>query len=136
MYETRVCIACSTEFVITVGEKECFEHKGLLLPKRCPKCREVLRQRSEASGKSVPHPAKPKPAPQKAPETASKTPERAPKPKTTVPKPTKPAPAAKRTPYNPTMNPHTTVPHPTVLPNTQTAPEKGWKGVLKYLFGK
>lgn len=136
VYETRVCIACSTEFDITVGEKECFEHKGLLLPKRCPKCREVLRQRSEASGKSVPHPAKPKPAPQKAPETASKTPERAPKPKTTVPKTTKPAPAAKRTPYNPTMNPHTTVPHPTVLPNTQTAPEKGWKGVLKYLFGK
>lgn len=136
VYETRVCIACSTEFDITVGEKECFEHKGLLLPKRCPKCREVLRQRSEASGKSVPHPAKPKPAPQKAPGTASKTPERAPKPKTTVPKTTKPAPAAKRTPYNPTMNPHTTVPHPTVLPNTQTAPEKGWKGVLKYLFGK
>ena len=48
-------------------KKECFEHKGLLLPKRCPKCREVLRQRDEAFGKSVPHPAKPKPAPQKAP---------------------------------------------------------------------
>lgn len=44
--ESRVCIepGCGKKFNITAGEKDFFESKGMMLPKRCPNCR--LRRRS------------------------------------------------------------------------------------------
>ena len=37
--ETRKCVECQTPFDIRKGEKEFYESKGMLLPKRCAKCR-------------------------------------------------------------------------------------------------
>lgn len=44
-FEKRVCKDCGEEFTITVGEKEFYESKNLLLPVRCCYCRKNRKYR-------------------------------------------------------------------------------------------
>ena len=39
VYTSIICLDCGRRFNITIGEKEAFESKGLILPKRCKDCR-------------------------------------------------------------------------------------------------
>lgn len=37
--ETKKCVECGNDFDIRKGEKDFYLSKGMLLPKRCSKCR-------------------------------------------------------------------------------------------------
>ena len=47
IYDSLECIDCGREFDITNGEREYYESKGLELPKRCPKCRELKARKNQ-----------------------------------------------------------------------------------------
>lgn len=47
VYMTITCSDCGDTFNLTRGEYEYYTSKGLVLPKRCPKCRELKRGNSE-----------------------------------------------------------------------------------------
>lgn len=42
------CLECDRVFILTVGERQWFEDKGLSTPKRCPDCRADRRKTREA----------------------------------------------------------------------------------------
>ena len=48
VFDQRSCTTCGTNFVITVGEKDSLEKKGLELPKRCPDCRSAAKMANNA----------------------------------------------------------------------------------------
>ncbi len=41
--ERRTCKDCGTCFIITIGEANWYESRGLKLPARCPSCRKKRR---------------------------------------------------------------------------------------------
>lgn len=46
-----ICKDCRDEFILAAGEQEFYESKGLALPKRCPNCRKLNKEKNKASQK-------------------------------------------------------------------------------------
>ncbi|MCB4756424.1 MAG: zinc-ribbon domain-containing protein [Elusimicrobia bacterium] len=45
------CIDCNTEFVFDEGEQHFFRSKGFTDPKRCPRCRKRMKDRTKRRGR-------------------------------------------------------------------------------------
>ena len=42
--ETKKCVDCGGDWILTEGEKKFFDDKGLTTPKRCKPCRQAKKQ--------------------------------------------------------------------------------------------
>jgi hypothetical protein len=52
---TKECVDCQEDFVITAGEQQFYDEKGLALPKRCKDCRAAKKARNENGGNRNPN---------------------------------------------------------------------------------
>ena len=52
--ETRTCVDCDSEYILTAADQEFFERRALYLPKRCVACRRLRRLTTEAATMTPP----------------------------------------------------------------------------------
>ena len=47
--EVRICADCGGTYILTAGDQQFFNRRGLHLPRRCIACRKLRRMTSEAA---------------------------------------------------------------------------------------